>query len=68
MLQIIGESSSRIVEIEFGDYVPFKFQCSYKGDSPHLYWRTGDLESTLLEIQIDRKSGGDYKWIVAFAW
>ena len=57
MLKIIGEAPFSDVSIETSDYVPFKFQFSDEGTSPHLYWRTGDLVSTMFEISIDRDSG-----------
>lgn len=57
MLKIIGCQECGQTEIEFGDYLPFKFwnQCGSKG--PKFYWRTGDLKSTLLEVEIDRVAG-----------
>lgn len=57
MLKIVGQSPCGQTVLEFGDYVPFKFLCSDMDTSPHLYWRTGDFDSTLLEIEIDRGSG-----------
>lgn len=57
MLKTIGCHGSGKTEIEFGAYLPFKFwQCSQSKES-HLYWRTGNLKSTLLEVEIDRIRG-----------
>ncbi len=56
MLTVIGETPFEELETELGDYVPFKFQCHINGGLP-IYWRTGDLESTLLEIEINADNG-----------
>lgn len=57
MLKIIGENSCEQINIELGDYVPFKFQYFDSNGMPHLFWRSGDLKSTLLEIEISRNNG-----------
>lgn len=57
MLSIVGQKSCERMAAEFGDCVPFKFRCGIEGASPHLYWRTGNLESTLLEVEISPIDG-----------
>lgn len=56
MLTVIGETPCEELETELGDYVPFKFQC-YTNGGEAIYWRTGDLESTLLEVEINADNG-----------
>lgn len=56
MLNVIGETPCEELETELGDYVPFKFQC-HKNRGLPIYWRTGDLESTLLEVEINSSNG-----------
>lgn len=53
MLRIVGCQDCGKTEIEFGDYLPFKFWNHAQSNEPKLYWRTGDFKSTLLEIEID---------------
>ncbi len=57
MLKIVGCQDCGKTEIEFGDYVPFKFWNHLQSNEPKFYWRTGDLKSTLLEVEIDRVAG-----------
>ncbi|MBN3726005.1 hypothetical protein [Burkholderia sp. Ac-20379] len=57
MLKIIGEIPCAGVSTEFGDYVPFAFQFLGDEKAPHFYWRAGNMNSTLFEVAIDRKSG-----------
>lgn len=56
MLKLIGENPCEQLEIELGDYVPFRFQCPTK-KVRSIYWRTGDFESTLLEVEINADDG-----------
>lgn len=56
MLKVIGENPCEQLEMELGDYVPFKFQCHTKRGQP-IYWRTGNFESTLLEVEINADDG-----------
>lgn len=57
MLKIVGCQDCGKTEIEFGDYLPLRFWHQTQSDEPKLYWRTGDLKSTLLEVEIDRVAG-----------
>jgi hypothetical protein len=57
MLKITGFQDCGRTEIEFGDYLPFKFWHQAHSNQSKLYWRTGNLKSTLLEVEIDRVSG-----------
>jgi len=57
MLTIFGQKLPAPVVVEFGDYVPFKFRCLVESKSPHLYWRAGNLESTLIEVEINPVDG-----------
>ncbi|WP_175016799.1 hypothetical protein [Massilia sp. YMA4] len=57
MLKVIAGSNCGPIEVEFGDYVPFKFSNRVEARSPRLYWRTGNFKSTLLEVEIDRETG-----------
>lgn len=57
MLSIVGHKQCMRVETELDDYVPFKLRCENESPRPHLYWRTGDLESTLLEVEISPVDG-----------
>jgi hypothetical protein len=57
MLEVVGFRVCESSAVEFSDYLPFKFYCRPEADSPSLYWRTGDLKSTLLEVAIDRIDG-----------
>lgn len=57
MLEIIGTASLQEISLELDDYIPFKFKFCESGGAPHLYWRAGDLASTLLEVEVDRESG-----------
>ncbi|MCG7409204.1 hypothetical protein MH117_17440 [Paenibacillus sp. ACRRX] len=59
MLKVNGIENEGFKEtIEFDDYVPFNIEWNYstiKGTK--IYWRTGDLKKSLLEIGIDSLSG-----------
>ena len=57
MLRIIDSRECSKTEVEFGDYLPFKFWHDAKSVGPNYYWRTGDLVTTLLEVEIDRGTG-----------
>ncbi len=57
MLRVIGEAPSADVNIEFGEYVPFKFQFADTGSIPHCYWRAGDMDSSLIEVGINIDTG-----------
>jgi hypothetical protein len=57
MLKIIGQNLGKDVEVELGDYVPLKLIFQKESDRPHLYWRAGDLESTLPEVEINPGDG-----------
>lgn len=57
MLEIIGTTSLQEMSLELDDYVPLRFKLFEKGAAPQLYWRAGDLASTLLEVEVDRESG-----------
>jgi hypothetical protein len=57
MLKIVNKAPCEDVLKESGEYVPFKFQLSRTDNRSHIYWRTGDFEKTLLEIEIDSKDG-----------
>lgn len=57
MLKIVGPKPCERLETEFGEYVPFRIWCKAEHSEPSLYWRTGDLKSTLIEIEIRRQDG-----------
>lgn len=57
MLSITGRKRAEKIDVELDDYVPLKIRCEGGSPAPHLYWRTGNLESTLLEIEIDPADG-----------
>lgn len=57
MLKTIGCNDAGKTEIEFGDYLPFKFWQNLQSGESHLFWRTGDLKSTIIEVKIDRIRG-----------
>jgi hypothetical protein len=57
MLRIVGSGPCERLETEFGEYVPFRIWCEVERSEPSLYWRTGDLKSTMLEIEIRRQDG-----------
>ena len=57
MLRIVDAGSSGAPDMEFGDYLPFKLQFPTDVGCPHLYWRTGDFNRRLIELQIDRQDG-----------
>lgn len=54
MLKVIGSKLCERTETAFGDYLPFKFGCVPRPSGTHLYWRTGNLKTTLVEIEIDK--------------
>ena len=57
MLKIVGCHESGKTEVEFGEYLPFKFWYQAQSIGPKFYWRTGDLKSTLFEVEIERATG-----------
>ena len=57
MLKVTDSRDCGKTEIECGDYLPFKFWQKTLTTDPNAYWRTGDMKSTLLEMEIDRVSG-----------
>ena len=57
MLKITGYGGSGKTKSEFGEYLPFRFWCESASTDPRVYWRTGDLSSTLLEVEIDSANG-----------
>lgn len=56
-MRIVGQKLCEKIETELGDYVPFKFRCHTKAEGASLYWRTGNLESTLLEVEVNVSDG-----------
>ena len=57
VLKVIDCQDCGKTAIEFGDYLPFKFWHQAQSNEPKFYWRTGDLKSTLLEVEIDSVAG-----------
>ncbi|MDU9030470.1 hypothetical protein [Pseudomonas mediterranea] len=57
MLTIVGQEFCAQMDAEFGSYVPFKLRSQTDSGSSHFYWRTGDFESTLLEVEINPADG-----------
>jgi hypothetical protein len=57
MLKIVGEIHCQQTYIEFGEYLPFKFWCDSSENHPHLYWRTGNFDTSLIELEIEPISG-----------
>lgn len=57
MLTIVGQEFCAQMDAEFGSYVPFKLRSQTDDGSPHFYWRTGDFETSLLEVEINPADG-----------
>lgn len=60
MLKIIGTSEVDGCFLEIDEYVPFSFVCPKSASLPHLYWRTGNFRTSLIEVGINRHSGSLY--------
>lgn len=58
MLYVVGHADGRRVDAEFSEYIPFAFRFEHVEGRPHIYWRTGDMQSTFLEIEISPINGG----------
>lgn len=58
MLQVIGAERANSGTLIIDDYVPLSWRCAGTGDAPiPLYWRTGELDRSLLEIGLVPESG-----------
>jgi hypothetical protein len=57
MLKVIGQKPCHHVQADIGDNVPFQLRCVDDRMSHSLYWRTGDLKKTLLEIELNDSDG-----------
>lgn len=57
VLSIVGHADCKRVDAEFSDYVPFAFRLEHAEERPHIYWRTGNMQSTLLEVEISPVDG-----------
>lgn len=55
MLKVIGNKNCEQLDVELGDYVLLELQCHSKGLP--IYWRTGNFETTLLEVKINADDG-----------
>jgi hypothetical protein len=51
----VGESS-----LEVDQYVPFSFRCYEVHDTPSLWWRTGNLKTSFIEIGMTKETGAIY--------
>lgn len=59
MLKVVQLSQTISENIETDEYIPLKVRwgnCNIAGE-PTIYWRTGDLKKSLLEIGIASKTG-----------
>lgn len=57
MLSIIGKKQCEQIEVSVDDYVPLRILCESDRGTPSLYWRTGNMKSTLLEVEISPVDG-----------
>jgi len=57
MLRLLRAQPGRLTMREFGDYLPFKFWSDGHHYDPKLYWRTGNLASKMLDVEIDWITG-----------
>ncbi|MBO2946244.1 hypothetical protein JJQ72_20015 [Paenibacillus sp. F411] len=60
MLELINITDECRVTIEFDDYVPLNVEWKHsqgRYNLPLIYWRTGDIRKSLIEIGIDSISG-----------
>lgn len=55
MLQVIGATDAGACSLVVDDYIPLSWRCT-QAHMP-LYWRTGDLQTSLLEIGLVPESG-----------
>jgi len=56
MLKIIGSKDCCDPQVEFGEYLPLKIFCGDKFFNSKSYWRVGNFQSSLMEIEIDQES------------
>lgn len=59
MLKVVGTQDCSLIKsgTEFGEYLPFQLTHGDTSRGSKLYWRTGDLVSTLLEVEINAATG-----------
>lgn len=57
MLRVISSTKIMHSRLKIDDYVPFSFRIDEVASMQPLYWRTGDMEKSLLEIGLNENSG-----------
>lgn len=56
MLQVIGSTGATTCYVETDGYVPLNLRCAHP-PGVHIHWRTGSLDTSLLEIALDPDNG-----------
>ncbi len=56
MLKVVGSVPTANCQTTIDDYIPVSFRCLSTG-APLLHWRTGNLDTSLLDIGIDPNDG-----------
>jgi hypothetical protein len=60
MIKVINNRKVVESSLEIDHYVPFSFRCYEVHDTPSLWWRTGNLKTSFIEIGMTKETGAIY--------